>query len=385
MPEKNIPSYPEDKKKGTVPGPVRVCFIAPKAYALFAPEAREIFGGSEVALYYIAKALAGSPGMSVEFIVADYGQAAEIDIGGVRVIKGFSFTEPFFKRGADFLRAIFASKSDIFVHSALTPYSGLVSAAVRASGRKFIYRVASDYELDGRLENDRGRTGASMSKLVFRLSNVVICQNSLQKRMLEKKGIEPVALSSGVPVEDFNKSGDGSILWVGRSVPTKGHDIFFSLAESMPDRKFVMVSSGRKDDAYHADIRKRAEGIRNLEFVEYIELDKIQALYRAARILVSTSHVEGFPFSFIEAFAAKTPVISLSVDPDNVLGVNRCGMSCGGDTGALADNVIKAFRDEKAYSMMSENAFRYARETHDIKKTAVRVRELLIKMKYGGV
>jgi hypothetical protein len=53
---------------------VRICFIAPKAYLLFNPDVKELFGGAEVDLYFLATELARDKNYAAGFITADYEQ-----------------------------------------------------------------------------------------------------------------------------------------------------------------------------------------------------------------------------------------------------------------------------------------------------------------------
>ena len=63
--------------------PIRVCFIAPKAYPLFNPAVKGVLGGAEVDLYFLATELAKDKNFVVTFITADYGQEETETIEGV--------------------------------------------------------------------------------------------------------------------------------------------------------------------------------------------------------------------------------------------------------------------------------------------------------------
>ncbi len=67
--------------------PVHTCFIAPKAYPLFNPDAKGVFGGSEVDLYFLATELAKDENFAVSFVTADYGQKKTEVIQNVKIIK----------------------------------------------------------------------------------------------------------------------------------------------------------------------------------------------------------------------------------------------------------------------------------------------------------
>ena len=58
----------------------------PKAYPLFNPQIKTVFGGAEVDLYLLATELAKDNDFAVSFITADYGQPPIETIAGVKII-----------------------------------------------------------------------------------------------------------------------------------------------------------------------------------------------------------------------------------------------------------------------------------------------------------
>jgi hypothetical protein len=72
---------------------IRVCFISPKAYPIFNPEVKSVFGGAEVDTCMIATELAKDEAFVVSFIVADYGQPQEEVRENVRILKGLDFRQ----------------------------------------------------------------------------------------------------------------------------------------------------------------------------------------------------------------------------------------------------------------------------------------------------
>ena len=101
--------------------PVRVCFVSPKSYPLFDHSIDAVFGGAEVDLYMLGTELAKDPGFDVSFVVADYGQASECEIEGVRLIKSLSFKENALAGAIKVWRAMRKADSDIYMFKTASP------------------------------------------------------------------------------------------------------------------------------------------------------------------------------------------------------------------------------------------------------------------------
>jgi glycosyltransferase involved in cell wall biosynthesis len=61
-----------------------------------------------------------------------------------------------------------------------------------------------------------------------------------------------------------------------------------------------------------------ARDVQNLDFFGPADRKQLCGLYRTATALCCTSHYEGFPNTFIEAWSLGLPVVS-TVDPDGVI------------------------------------------------------------------
>ena len=71
--------------------PISVCFVMLKAYPLFNPAVKSIFGGAEVDVFLMATELAKDKHFKVSCVVADYGQEFVETHNDVTVIKSLSF------------------------------------------------------------------------------------------------------------------------------------------------------------------------------------------------------------------------------------------------------------------------------------------------------
>jgi glycosyltransferase involved in cell wall biosynthesis len=62
----------------------------------------------------------------------------------------------------------------------------------------------------------------------------------------------------------------------------------------------------------------------NVDYLGQVAPDKAQQVISDAALLLSTSHVEGFPNTFVQAWSSGTPVVSLKIDPDRL--IDRLGL-----------------------------------------------------------
>ena len=59
--------------------------------------------------------------------------------------------------------------------------------------------------------------------------------------------------------------------------------------------------------------------LSNVKYCGQVTPDKDLQVIANAAILLSTSDQEGFPNTFLEAWSAGTPVVSLKIDPDRII------------------------------------------------------------------
>lgn len=72
---------------------IRICFVSPKAYPLFNPGCKGVFGGAEVDLFSLGGELARDPRYKVSLITADYGQPEEETRDDIGIIRSLDFSQ----------------------------------------------------------------------------------------------------------------------------------------------------------------------------------------------------------------------------------------------------------------------------------------------------
>ena len=91
--------------------------------------------------------------------------------------------------------------------------------------------------------------------------------------------------------------------------------------------------------------------------------DKALQVIGDSAILLSTSDLEGFPNTFLEAWSAGTPVVSLKIDPDRIIERMGLGTVSGSVERTIADiNALMDSPDRR--DDIGVRARQYIAETH---------------------
>ncbi|ODS41481.1 MAG: hypothetical protein A7315_06000 [Candidatus Altiarchaeales archaeon WOR_SM1_79] len=357
---------------------MKICFISPKAYQLFNPEVKSTFGGAQVQLYYLANEFSGYKDVKIRFMVADYGQD-DVEIHKkIKVYKSLNLKDNFIKQIIDFYRVFNKIDADIYIQRAPSPFSGIIAFYCKILNRKFAYMIGHDLETDGTYEKNNNLLKSFFANLVFKYSDLIITQNEYQKMNLKQRNIESTVIKSGYPVQEYIETKKNYILWVGRSESWKRPELFLKLAEQNPDFKFVMICPpSTYNPQLSGRIKKEAQKLNNLKFIDFVPFNQIDKYFGEAKIFVNTSTQEGFPNTFVQAAKNKTPIVSLSVNPDNFLERYECGFFCNNDIELINKNMNILLSNKNLYKRMSENAYNYAKKNHDIKKNAEKFYELI--------
>lgn len=355
--------------------PIRVCFISPKAYPLFNPSVKKVFGGAEVDLYFLATELAKDENFAVSFITADYGQEKTETIKGVRLIKSVDFKKNPLNGAVKIWRAMRKANADIYMIKTISLGMFLVALFCRVHQRTFLYRSASSIDCDGTYLNQHPVQG-KIFKWTLRTAKVVFVQNLTDRRNLERTtGISSIVIPNGHRLSESAQKKRDRILWVGRSGEFKRPTPFIDLAEKVPDEKFTMICQRATGDEKYDQLLVRAKQVENLEFIERVPFADIESYFERAKVFVNTSEAEGFPNTFIQACNCATPILSLTVNPDGFLDEYNCGICCNNDLERFTDSLGFILAEDK-YTELGKNARKYVKQNHNIKKIAKEYKKL---------
>jgi glycosyltransferase involved in cell wall biosynthesis len=154
----------------------------------------------------------------------------------------------------------------------------------------------------------------------------LITVSSALKDRLAGLGVDPsriTVLRNGVDFSVF-RPGDRAglrrklgltgptLLSVGNLVPEKGHSLTIEALSLLPDHTFLLIGSGRSEDALRS-LAKQAGVAERVRFIGRLPHEELSDFYTAADIFVLASLREGWPNVLLEAMACGTPVVSARV------------------------------------------------------------------------
>jgi glycosyltransferase involved in cell wall biosynthesis len=210
----------------------------------------------------------------------------------------------------------------------------------------------------------------------LRNASVIVAQTKQQDELLQKN----YARAANAVVRNFHPEPTGRpvkadpqiVVWIANLKRWKRPEVFVRLARALADMRgvrFIMVGSsadGSGDSQWSADLMKQIESTENLRYVGHRSHDEVNHLLENAAIFVNTSTQEGFPNTFIQAWMRKAVVVSLTVDPDGVLGSEGVGIAAQSEE-RLASSTRQLLNDSVMRETIAVCAQTYAHGNHSLR------------------
>jgi glycosyltransferase involved in cell wall biosynthesis len=358
------------RHKGALAG-ADVVIFAPSAGPLYGAPGQA--GGAELQSYHLARWLAQS-GLRVRHVVESSAPMEPPD--GIEVV---SLGPDVHRRGLPRRRAILQAlrRADgrVYIQRSAGISTGLVGIFARATGRRAIFSASSE----GDFTRDRtmmSQMGGSLEQRHVRLQyqiglrsvHAVVAQTRDQAQLAQASfGIDVEVIRSFCLLSPVSVERREAFLWIGSLTDVKDPLSFLDLVERSPDVPFWMVAYTHRTrwQQLSAEVQSRAAGLPNLELLPHRPREELLDLYTRAIAVVNTSVFEGFPNTFLEAWARGTPTVSLRIDPDGVIVRNGLGAVAGGSVETAA-GMIRHFADESvAARTAGEAGRRYIERVHD--------------------
>jgi glycosyltransferase involved in cell wall biosynthesis len=282
-------------------------------------------GGAELQQSILAKSLAAL-GHQVSMVCLDYGQPDGLEVAGVTVYKafrpyaglpGFRFFHP---RLTGVWQAMRRAGADIYYQRTAAMLTGVVAEFCRRYNRKSVYAGAHDSDFMPGRQYIRLRRDRWLFERGLRSVDAVLVQNPTQRALcLANYGRSARLLRNCyAPPPTASRDETGPILWVSTLRPFKRPELLLRLAAALPDLRFRMIGGPGGDRAadlaYYRRMQAQAGALPNVEFLGWVPFADVERHFDSAGLFVNTSVQEGFPNTFLQAWARGIPTVSF-IDP----------------------------------------------------------------------
>jgi glycosyltransferase involved in cell wall biosynthesis len=343
--------------------------------ALFAPFAGAFYGGAgqpggaELQSYLLARWLAES-GLRVCHIVDAAGPLESPD--GIELVT--LPPDAHKRRRRAIWHALREADGRVYIQRSAGIATGLVGMFARTTGRRAIFSASSEGDFT-RDRNVVGEMGGSLERRHVRLQytlglrsvTAVVAQTRHQAELARRNfRLSPTVIRSFCAPAPKTEERREGFLWVGSLTGVKDPHSFLALVERLPDLRFRMVTHthATRWRQLAAEVHERAARLPNLELIPRLPREELLDLYARATALVNTSLFEGFPNTFLEAWARGTPVVSLRIDPDDVISAMDLGAVASGSLDS-AERAIRLFAGDQRAARAAGDAGRlYIERTH---------------------
>jgi glycosyltransferase involved in cell wall biosynthesis len=343
------------------------------AYPLLSKTNISLIGGAEVQQALIAKELVKT-GFDVAFIEFDHGQKPIEEFERIKIFKTYPFDSPpgvqLYKLRSVW-KALRHANADIYYARATILLFVIATFFCILRRKKLVYATSGESAVDDYYIKEVKFRNRFLYKFAIRHADCIITQTKHQQELLNNNFDRDSVLIKSVvilPEGPTTKDAQPTVLWVGTiKKEVKKPETFLRLAKAIPGAKFQMIGGPTSGgEQYHKKIRELASEISNLEFVGFVPYPEADYHFEKAWILVNTSPKEGFPNTFLQAWARYTPVVSLNVDPDEIICEHKLGFHSG-TFEQMVEDVKLLLKDDKLREEMGMNGRSYVEREHDVK------------------
>jgi glycosyltransferase involved in cell wall biosynthesis len=306
-----------------------VCFVGMGNLPVLAPEYnKHPIGGEQVQQTLLARAMSRR-GYRVSMVTADYGQPDAGVWEDITVYKAFGLSEglPVVRflhpRWSKLWSALKRANADVYYTSCAGAVVGQLAMFCQRYKRRFIFRLASNSDCSPKDLLLRFWRDRKLYEYGLRHAHGILAQSEYQQSLLKDNyGLDSTVAGMLVqrnPERLSFAQRDFPVLWVNNFRTLKRPELYLDVARELKGLQFHLVGGAAPGNTkYFQRMREQAEQIANVTFHGQIAYQDVNAFYHRARTLVNTSNIEGFPNSYLQAWAHGAPVITF-IDPDGII------------------------------------------------------------------
>ncbi|MEM7208544.1 MAG: glycosyltransferase family 4 protein [Pseudomonadota bacterium] len=210
---------------------------------------------------------------------------------------------------------------------------------------KLVFHLANEKDVNGErtrivlkdLVKPQQIIEKALSYLGLRCANVVVAQTHAQDQLMRrliKRSADLVVNNVFVPsvsATDRASSNKFRVLWVSNLKEQKRPEVVLDLAELLAGDSSVeieMIGRPYGNPKSREEFESRLESCENVSFLGEKTPAEVEHHMANADVFLSTSRIEGYPNTFVQAFSYGLPVISFEVDIDSIITKHKLGKVC---------------------------------------------------------
>lgn len=354
-----------------------VCFVAPDTWPLLAGDwSVPLVGGAEVQQSLLSQALARR-GFRVSMITLDFGQPDRTAVNGVEVHKLYKadaglpvlrFVHP---KLTTLWRVLRRVNADVYYQRTASVMTGFVAHFCRRNGKRFIYSGASSVDFIRGKQDIAYARDRWIFEYGLRHADRIFAQNEGQCEDLRRHYRREATLFPNCyapPAAGAGADRNGYILWAGTVRPLKQPEVFLDIARRLPQHRFVMMGGPEGapgGEEYARGIQRQAEALPNVEYRGFLPYDTADRQFDGARLFVNTSTHEGFPNTFLQAWARGIPTVA-TIDTHSTDEQGVPVYDVAADPGEAAAMIAGLMQDDARWEQASLRVAGYFRHHHSL-------------------
>lgn len=272
-------------------------------------------------------------------------------------------------------------------------YTGVCAYYAKRFGKKMVFHVSANSEVRTfRFKFNRNLLFRYIDKKILQYgiknTTYIIGQTKYQNDLLKKNFGRDcdyiVPNFHPEPKNEIRKEEPIKIVWVANIKKFKRPELFIKLSEEFQankEVKFLMI--GRKNNGkLQSELENKIAKLSNLNYLGEKSIEQVNRILCHSHIFVHTSLSEGFPNTYIQAWMREIPVVTLNVDPDDLLKKKKIGFHS-----RSFDQMVKHIRylieNEDSRKEIGRRAREYAIENHTVEKNGRRYLEIFNNLTKG--
>jgi glycosyltransferase involved in cell wall biosynthesis len=343
-------------------------------------------GGAERQVALLARSLAAR-GHEVSLVVPGYdGEAQTVDgvrlVSGWRRDKGVRVLRALTYRVPNLNRILLEQHADVYYVRGRAHFTPVVMRAARSAGAVSLLGLANDRDLlEDRARLPYGLGSGPAAAVAGRLeyayfkrgaidaADWIITQHEGQSELCARMGLRHLLIPNIVCTPEGGPRDDApeyDAVWVGNvhreDRSRKGLAELVELAERAGEVRFAVV--GRFATGSAGEAVARLGALPNVNVVGSLPHVETLEMIGRSRVVINTSAWEGLSNVMLEGWALSRPTVSLSVDPNGLLGSGELGACAGGDVGAMTGMLTRLVRDDAARREIGARCAEYVARSH---------------------